>query len=510
MSGIAQAGSTLTALTSSIQDANGLEDAEFTYQWVRVDGGDETDIRGETERTYELEADDVGMQVKVRVSYTDDAGFAHTVTSAAFPRTGTVVAAPVMTEPGAVLSATLTVKSLTNNWLGCEFGTGSSGCGNTSVLTDDDFTFLSTTRTITDFVLRNEILKIFFDGPFTDAEKEQLELTVTGRTDALEFSDDEDEFTNDVTWGSTGLTWSAGDSVSITIRDTRGTGDVTPPAHSDSTPWSVSASGTQVNMYFTESLDSGNPPAAKDFTVTADGSPISLSGLDIADSAAVLNVFTVIRQGQAVTLSYTDPTSGDDTNALQDAAGNDVPSFQIELRNNSTVTGTPGKPTGLTATAVGGTQIELAWTAPGDAGRAPITGYRIEWSADGNARWTELEANTGTTRGRTCAGRTPASGVAYCDSGLASETTRHYRVAAINSIGAGSNSDTANATTDDIVAPVPVSASSRDNSISIQFDEALDGTQANFATAGCIRGDGRWSADQRRNRSGGRPIYPKL
>ena len=38
ISGRAQVGSTVTALTASIRDANGLDDAEFAYQWIRVEG----------------------------------------------------------------------------------------------------------------------------------------------------------------------------------------------------------------------------------------------------------------------------------------------------------------------------------------------------------------------------------------------------------------------------------------------------------------------------------------
>ena len=41
----------------------------------------------------------------------------------------------------------------------------------------------------------------------------------------------------------------------------------------------------------------------------------------------------------------------------------------------------PGAPTGLTATAVGTATVELSWTAP-SAGRASVTGYKIEHSID--------------------------------------------------------------------------------------------------------------------------------
>ena len=74
ISGTAQVGETLTAGVSGIDDADRLENATFSYQWVREDGGTDTDIQGETSSTYTLTDDDEGKTVKVRVSFTDDAG----------------------------------------------------------------------------------------------------------------------------------------------------------------------------------------------------------------------------------------------------------------------------------------------------------------------------------------------------------------------------------------------------------------------------------------------------
>ena len=42
---------------------------------------------------------DAGKKIKVAVSFTDDAGFSETRTSAAYPTTGTVTAAAVWTAP---------------------------------------------------------------------------------------------------------------------------------------------------------------------------------------------------------------------------------------------------------------------------------------------------------------------------------------------------------------------------------------------------------------------------
>ncbi len=101
----------------------------------------------------------------------------------------------------------------------------------------------------------------------------------------------------------------------------------------------------------------------------------------------------------------------------------------------------PGAPTGLTATASGPTTINLSWTAPSTTGGAAITGYRVEVSPNGTDNWTNLVGNTGTT------------GTTYAHRGLSANTTRHYRVRAINTAGAGAPSNVAMATTGAATAP---------------------------------------------------------
>ena len=83
ITGTAQVGETLTADTTGIADADGLSGTTFTYQWVANDGTADTDIAGATESTYTLVADDEGKTIKVRVSFTDDAGNDETLTSTA-------------------------------------------------------------------------------------------------------------------------------------------------------------------------------------------------------------------------------------------------------------------------------------------------------------------------------------------------------------------------------------------------------------------------------------------
>ena len=82
ISGPARVGETLTLETSGVADENGLENVAFSYQWVSSDGPTDTDIQEATTATYTLVADDIGKTIKVRVSFTDDAGNEERLTSA--------------------------------------------------------------------------------------------------------------------------------------------------------------------------------------------------------------------------------------------------------------------------------------------------------------------------------------------------------------------------------------------------------------------------------------------
>ena len=98
ISGTARAGETLTATTGGISDADGLSGATFSFQWVRSANGSDTDISGATGSSYTLADSDVGATIKVRASFTDDAGNSEALTSAA---TAAVAARPNSPATGA-------------------------------------------------------------------------------------------------------------------------------------------------------------------------------------------------------------------------------------------------------------------------------------------------------------------------------------------------------------------------------------------------------------------------
>ena len=79
ISGTALVEETLTADTSGIADDDGLDSVSYSYRWL----ADEVEIAGATGETYTLAEEDEGKAISVTVSFTDDAGNAETLTSAA-------------------------------------------------------------------------------------------------------------------------------------------------------------------------------------------------------------------------------------------------------------------------------------------------------------------------------------------------------------------------------------------------------------------------------------------
>ena len=100
ITGTARVGETLTATTAGIEDEDGMTGAVFAYQWVRHDltSATDTDIEGATGSTYTVTEADSGKAIKVRVTFTDDAGNEESLTSNA------VAASPPLAIP---LTATI-------------------------------------------------------------------------------------------------------------------------------------------------------------------------------------------------------------------------------------------------------------------------------------------------------------------------------------------------------------------------------------------------------------------
>ncbi len=114
ISGTAQVGETLAADTSYIADEDGLTNVSYSYQWI----ADDADIGGASASAYTLADSDEGKTIQVKVSFTDDAGNAETLTSAA---TEAVAATPSVTvelspsgsvEEGTAITVTMSFANL--------------------------------------------------------------------------------------------------------------------------------------------------------------------------------------------------------------------------------------------------------------------------------------------------------------------------------------------------------------------------------------------------------------
>ncbi|MCW8177952.1 SwmB domain-containing protein, partial [Verminephrobacter aporrectodeae] len=74
------------------------------------------------------------------------------------------------------------------------------------------------------------------------------------------------------------------------------------------------------------------------FTVLVEGVANAVTDVAVEPQAktVTLTLSTALTHGQSVTIAYADPTTDDDANAIQDAAGNDAASFAATTVTNTT------------------------------------------------------------------------------------------------------------------------------------------------------------------------------
>ena len=199
--------------------------------------------------------------------------------------------------------------------------------------------------------------------------------------------------------------------------------------------------GDELIVTFSEDLDESTIPSVSNFDVhvTRDGvfHTERVSRVEVDATEVILTLVRAVRFDDAVELAYDDVGA----RALRDEAGNLASGFDLSVRNDTDEGEAPGPPRSLTAVAVGASVIELNWRAPLDSGSSAIIGYWIEVSTDGGVTWSSRSTGSTTTR--------------YRDTRLAPNTTRHYRVSAINSYDVGAPSNVASAKTEVPVPPVP-------------------------------------------------------
>ncbi len=253
-------------------------------------------------------------------------------------------------------------------------------------------------------------------------------------------------------------------------------------AQTDTTPPTLvggeAFGGRAILLTFSEDLDTtaASRPPTSAFEVTVNGVPQVVDNIYFSTNTQLALEFEGDRNlsiGETVVVTYTDPSAGNDSTAIQDLAGNDVASFTTGedgtpgIVNQSDQVTEPFPPTGLTATA-GETTIDLAWTPPARYGGSAITKhqYREKEGSGTYGSWTDIPSSA--------AGEANAN--SYTVTGLTLGTTYTYEVRAVNAEGESAASGEASATTVvDTTPPTLVEAfAPGSDRVTLGFSEDLD------------------------------------
>ena len=407
ISGAARVGGTLRVSTAAIADSDGLDGAQFSYRWTRLDGETAT-VVGTDATSYTAVAADAGKRIVVEVSFTDGLGFAETreslpVTIRPAAEIGTC-SAPELGSRGErqIWTGEVTVgaQSFQGTTVAYGFSEAAPPLAATGDLSDKDFT----TGEDNDYTVRSSTVSVggslvfSVDRALVDSEVEHMLLFVCG--EAFGFGEaSHDPGTGRYTWPAAGLDWSGVTKRSLRLRAPT---DIRAPRLVTSGNAQPEAKTPEVIEFrFDEALDTENLPANEALMVEVNGHPFSVDLVRLASSTTFqVRSSRRIYSGDTVRLIYTDPTPADDENAFQDEAGNDVASFNVHVVNRvvfgpllgvPTITGPPGVDL-IFGLREGHTLRALPRTISDPDGLTGAT-YSYQWIRDGE----DIDGATGPT-----------------------------------------------------------------------------------------------------------------
>ncbi|MGY0835429.1 SwmB domain-containing protein, partial [Azospirillum argentinense] len=139
---------------------------------------------------------------------------------------------------------------------------------------------------------------------------------------------------------------------------------------------SASVDGATLVLTYDSALDAANPPAAGAFTVKVGGTTVTVSNVavDSTNKTVTLTLTQPVTDTDTVTVAYTDPTVGDDANAVQSPTGGDAASFTAQPVTNNSPDTTP--PT-LTSARLNGTQLTLTYSETLNGAQAPTSAFTV-------------------------------------------------------------------------------------------------------------------------------------
>ena len=407
ITGTPQVGETLTVDTSAINDADGMEESVFLYQWLAKNSTVTLELVGEHHPTYTPSPAEEGFAIMVRVNFTDDRGHSETLTSAAT----VAVARPPNYEPTGLPAISGTPQ------------VGETLTADTSVIDDAD----GLTNVAYQYQwLRNQSVLdantgtyyyINVEIPGETGSTYTLAPADKGRTFAVRVS-----FTDD-----------RGNSESLTSRST-----VVVAARPNSESTGLPA------------ID-GTPQVGQ--TLTADTSAIDdADGLtNVSYEYRWFAIKTVVDENTGFSLDVISLLSGDTSSTYTLAPADAGYTFTVRVTftddegNNESLTSVateavaataPAAPQSLSVAAGDQDQeLEASWQAPSSNGGSDVTGYRVQWKEAADSWDTEADVSEAAETGTTYTITDLTGGVEYA-----------VRVIATNDVGDGPASTEAKGT----------------------------------------------------------------
>ena len=286
--------------------------------------------------------------------------------------------------------------------LGCNnFGTNVR-CS--TYLSDDTFTHDGTTYKFQNiFSQPSGQLQIDFD---VDLETATQNLTLNVDGTAFAFKAAAALGSTGKNWGTAELNWTAGDTVALTLTDSTGR-PATPAAPSIG---ATEGSNSSLDVGWLEPANAG-PFVKYDLRYRKVTDQTWTTGpQDVTISFA--NITTGLRAGTKYEVQVRAKNSNGDSEWSPSGTGQTDSGIR------------PDVPRNLNATANGQDRIDLNWTSPVYHGASSVRSYKIEVRSDAS-NWLTLLPTTGNTD------------TEYSHTGVPANTTRHYRVSAINTQGSG-------------------------------------------------------------------------
>ena len=215
------------------------------------------------------------------------------------------------------------------------------------------------------------------------------------------------------------------------------------------------ANGNQVILFANKDLDGSHAPATSAF-ILAGSTQHAVTGVSISGGYRVaLTLSTPVAVGETLTLTYTDPTTGDDSSALQDVSGADAASFSLQLMNATVVSATTASTVSVKAPT---TSVNEGSTAIFDVTTTGLSqGSLLPWSLAG---LDSFDIYGGATAGVATVG---ADGHATISIGLAADhKTEGTETLSLSVAGKSATATILDTSTSDTLAPTLLQSSPLD------------------------------------------------